>query len=297
VIVIPASFLIAFMIGRLGEMTRQHEQEAVERQRDLSKNDTYVRFMTLLNEIVRASLEAEDMPTLLNVLVTQTGTLFSADECFITRWDEAGKTTIPVMAYGPESQTYNSLLVEPGKRTLTSAVLEAGHVLVVEDVANTPYIDPASAPPPRFMRSALGLPLITRGQKLGALILGFDQPHQFSPEEVERGELAARQISLAMTKVLLLEEAQSRVRELAGLHRISQTFTLHGDDRQIYGMLTEILAGLMGTEICILSLYDETSRELRAQVPAYNLGDEVVAALHFPVNTGGRSWSITEGKA
>ena len=118
-------------------------------------------------------------------------------------------------------------------------------------------------------------------RKLGAVILGYNDYHHFAKEEIEYGELAARQISLAVTKALLLEEARQRVHELAGLHNISQTFSLRGDPRQTFGLLTKTLAGLMNVKICLISLYNPVTHKLHPQTPAYGLDDKLVASIHY----------------
>ena len=78
-----------------------------------------------------------------------------------------------------------------------------------------------------------------------------------------------------------MEEAQQQVNELAGLHTISRAFTLHGDARRTYGLLTETLAGLMGVKMCIISLYNAATHELLPQPPAYGLDDKLMAVLHY----------------
>ncbi len=248
-------------------------------------------FMTLLNDILRAALEAEDMSALLKVLVNRTGELFSAHECFITSWDAANEMTLPVVAYGSMSQTYHTIPVQPGQRTLTSSVLQAGHALVVEDTTNSPYFDPDVIAPFPDIRSALGLPLISGERKLGAVILGFDKFHHFTEDEISHAELAAKQISLAMTKVLLLEEARQRVNELAGLHAISKSFSLHGDTCQTYGLLSKNLAELIGARMCVIGLYDPINDEICAQLPGFGLSDEM-AAFHYPADLGTRVWDL-----
>lgn len=89
---------------------------------------------------------------------------------------------------------------------MTASVLGAGHALVAEDVFHSPYLSPriaADFP----TRSMLGLPLIAGGRKLGAALIGFNTFHHFTDEEVALGEQAAAQVSLAVLKELLLQEA------------------------------------------------------------------------------------------
>jgi diguanylate cyclase (GGDEF)-like protein len=102
---------------------------------------------------------------------------------------------------------------------MTESVLRAGRALVAEDALNSPYVSPRIAA--QFpARSVLGLPLIANGQKLGAAIIGFNQQHHFTPDEIARGEQAAAQISLAVAKARALEMAQhlAITDPLTGIH-------------------------------------------------------------------------------
>ena len=138
---------------------------------------------------------------MLQTLADRLGELLEADGCYITLWDEAWQQTFPAAAYGSFRETYPTLCIEPGEVTTTESVLRAGHLLVAEDTFNTPYISPRIAA--NFpARSMLGLPLISAGEKLGAALIAFNQPHQFTPDEIARGEQAAAQVDAA--DVLLL---------------------------------------------------------------------------------------------
>ena len=275
------AIVAATLIVRIRTLLRKQQQEIIERKNAEEERRIYADFLTLLNDIIHASLEAKDLQTLLELLADRTGELFSADDCFITIWNEITQTTLPTAAYGSMSRSYSEVPALPGQRTLTSSTLEAGHALVVEDTANTPYVDQDVAVPFPELRTALGLPLISGDRKLGALILGFHHKRTFSSEEIEQGELAARQISLAMMKVILLEEARQRVGELAGLHAIAQTFTPQGDTRRTFSQLTMIVANLIGAKKCMVALQDPGGNEIRGQASAHGLADEQVDSFHY----------------
>ncbi|RPJ38014.1 MAG: diguanylate cyclase, partial [Chloroflexi bacterium] len=165
------------------------------------------RFLSGLNDITRAALEASDLQSILQALADRMGDLLNADGCYITLWDEEKQLTIPRAAYGELRNMYPKVRSNPEERTMTRSVLEAGHALAVEDVFNTPYMDPTIArnyP----SRSLLGLPLIAGGRRLGAALLGYNQQRRFTAEEIALGEQAAAQISLAVLKNHLLYEAQ-----------------------------------------------------------------------------------------
>ncbi len=288
---LTTTILAGFSIGWLGDNTRKRWNEIQHNARILEERQNHARFLTLLNDIILAAMETDDMTTMLKVLARRTGELYNADDCYITRWEEKERKTIPVVAYGALSDNYTSVhRFMADEVTLTEAVMNAGHPIAIEDMETTRYISKNVAD--EFPNcSALGLPLISGTRKLGAVILGFNQPRQFDPVEIQQGELAARQISLAVTKAILLDEARQRVDELAGLHHISQAFSLHKDVNQTFGLLTSILAELMQVEICVIGLYDSGTHEFRAQAPAFGIPEELIPALHYPVKD--RIWQTS----
>ncbi len=175
------------------------------------------RQMVLLNDITHASLRVDDFREMLQLLADRLGELFEADGAFLTLWDEAQGRTTPAAAYGELREMYRGVRFEPGERTMTGSVLNAGHPLAVEDVFNTPYLSPRIAA--LFpTRSMFALPLVAGGRKLGAALIAFNQTHHFTPDEVALGEQAAGQIALAVAKARLLE-AEREQRQLANALR------------------------------------------------------------------------------
>jgi len=164
-------------------------------------------YLSLLNEITQSAIHTSNLNETLQVISRKMALLFHSDGAYITIWDDQTQLSIPASAYGLDGEIYTTIPAKPGERTLTYSVLEVGHSLVVEDVRRSPYIEPELAltyP----LQTLLGLPLISDGQKLGAVIIGFVQPHRFTQEEIERGEQAARQIALAIAKTRFYTEIQ-----------------------------------------------------------------------------------------
>lgn len=284
---------VSLFMGRHGELSRNSQEESRQRISLLEERTNHSRFLTLLNEILSAALETDDMEAMLKVFANRTGKLFNTNHCFIAFWDDKFRKTIPMAAYGSRSEAFFTSVrqFENNERSLTAAVLDAGHALAIEDIKHSAYISKNVSE--KFANgSVLGLPLISGTRKLGAVVLGFDSHHSFTKEEIERAELAASQVSLAVTKALFLDEARKRVHELTGLHNISQAFSLHGDAHKTFGLLTETLAGLLGGKMCIISLYDAATNELLPQVPAYGLSDKRMTALHCPSEMNENTWNL-----
>ncbi|HTX89688.1 MAG TPA: diguanylate cyclase [Anaerolineales bacterium] len=286
--------IISLIVGRLGEMNRRHQEEFRQQASLLQERQDAALFLNLLNDIMLAAMDTNDMQSMLNILAQRTGDLFKTDSCYITFWDGLERKTIPIAAYGPLSQTFfeRCLDFKPNERTLTSAVVDSGKVVAIDDIRHSlhPLVNEAKE---YSIHSVLGIPLVSGDRKLGALLLAFRDHRHFSEGEIEHGELAARQISLAVTKALLLKDTRERVQELAGLHSISQAFSLHGNPEKTFGLLTKTLANLFKAEMCVISLYNPATDTLQAQEPAYGLEDNLMASFQNSIEMGKKIWEFS----
>ncbi len=197
--------------------TRQHADRlmafssqaalALENARLFDETHQRAQYLSLLNEITQTAIHTSNLNETMGLISQQMVRLFNADGAYITLWDEQQQLSIPAAAFGLNQAGYKDIPAKPHEITLTYSVLTMGRTLVVNDINNTPYIEPGLARTYPF-NTLIGLPLISDNQKLGAVILGFAQPRTFSPEELERGEQAARQVALAIAKARLYSEVQ-----------------------------------------------------------------------------------------
>ena len=209
------------------ESRARTEQKLLRRQHTLN----------LLHELVSISLQSKDIKDMAQTIVERLGELIHADGCFLTAWDDASQRTIPLAAYGPFAETYSSIEVKPGEHTFTEAALKQGTTLVIEDTQSTMYADQ------RFIkrfpsRSVLVLPLIAMKQKLGSILLSFDELHTFQPEEIQISEQAAALIALAMEKFKAVELAQRKAHTSESLRKASVAVT---EILELDGAVNEIL--------------------------------------------------------
>jgi GAF domain-containing protein len=186
----PARDALQAITSQIGIVTSRlrAEDELCERE----------RFLALLSEITRRTLEAGDVNEWLGTLTDEVAALFGCDACFVTGWNETSRQMVPLAASGHHTANTRAVTPLPGERTITQTALETGLPIVVEEIRSSFAISP------RLTHllpgwSALGLPLFARGQRLGAIVLAWDAPHQSTAREVAAGEQAAAQISLALS--------------------------------------------------------------------------------------------------
>lgn len=193
------SFHAAASIFGAAESRARSEQKVIRRQHDLG----------LLHEIVGISLQAENVKEMAQVVVERVGQLINADGCFVTLWDEAANLPVPLVSYGTQPEHYAKLKPQPGERTFTTSVLQAGHTLVVENTDSTPYAD-AHIVQQFPSKSVLVLPMIANQKKMGAIIIAFNKLHHFQEDEISICEQAAALLALALEKFQAVEEATRR---------------------------------------------------------------------------------------
>lgn len=230
-------------------------------------------FARQLNSLIEAALDTGDLHGMVQALADRMAGIISADGCYITFWDQERHRTIPAAAYGPYREKYPAFKVEAGERTFTSSIAEAGHTLVVADARASAYtsnriVDNFPA------RSLLGIPMISDGRILGAVIISYNTLHVFTDMEKIRCEHAARHISFAVAKMRFLEDERHRVEELAALNRIGMAINSGRDFNQVVSTIFEQCKGIIDLNTFYLALYDEQREEL--SFPVFYDGGELV---------------------
>ena len=214
--IVDANGKLLFRQGFMLDITERKQAEEALSSRE--------RYLALLNDMTHAILLSKDFDSTLQSLSFDMAKLLDADDCYILRWDEETQTPIPVTTTAKLDFSFREARIGTDQKGLTASVLEAGHVLILEDVFNSPYIDIRIAE--RFpARSALGVPLIVGKHRLGAAIIAFNTPHQFTTEEAERAEQAGNQVALALWNFQQGLEIQQRLKESNALANIGRALS------------------------------------------------------------------------
>ncbi|MBK9210887.1 MAG: GAF domain-containing protein [Anaerolineales bacterium] len=151
-----------------------------------------------------------------------------------------------------------------GEKNLTTSALNAGHILIVEDTLNTELSSP------RIIRkfpekSFISIPLIYGEHKLGAVIAGFNQSHQFTTEKIEQAEQASNQIALALWNAQQEMELQRNLREAKAISDIalalSETERI-GLDNVLQLIVVSAKELISNTEQAVIHLLDDKEQIL-----------------------------------
>ena len=252
-----------------------------ERKQAQKELEIHARNLILLNEITQAASGMLDFKEILQISADRLGELLSADGCYISLWDDKRQIPTPAAAYGSLRNSYTKLLVQPDEPTLTAHVLQTGTLLAIEDTEKSLYL--SSRLTGMFpSRAILALPLIVAEQKLGAALISFNEPHQFNPEEVKRGEQAAGQIALAIAKAQLLE-AERKQRKLAEtLQEITHVLTSSLEPTEVLDLILDQLARVLTYDSAsVYRLVDEELVQLAIRTIYDQVNNPVLAVEHF----------------
>ena len=276
---------VGVVIGGLGTVTRERREALLKLENYERDRQSHLDFLERLNSITSRALEADSLDSTLRILVEKIGRLFEADDTYFSLWDESKRMPVPAAASGSMSDIYPYVQFEPGDQTLTTSVMEAQQPIAIHDIENTPYMSPKVADifPDRSM---LGLPLIAPHRNLGALLLGYREPHSFDESDLIHARATAEQVALVLSKSLLLEEERKQVRQLTALHAISLIAIDVDNEDELIVRVTDIIGRNLFPDNFGILLLDEQAEILHAH-PSYRFfSAEERHMMDVPLETG-----------
>lgn len=238
-------------LASLRDITERKEAETELRNRE--------QFLALLNDITHTALKTETFPVMLQLLANRLGELFNADKCYITLWDETQQLALPGAAYNTSREQYIAMSLQSQQKTVTEYVLRTGKAITINNIKNSSFASTRTA----FLsqaQSLLGLPLIAHEQKLGAVLITFTQLHDFTKEEIQRGEQIAKHFALALTKAQLYEQVQKYAEdlELLVIERTQELQIAYKKLQEMDNLKSELIAHIsheLRTPVANLRLY------------------------------------------
>ncbi len=255
------------------------------------------QYLNLLTQITTEAASILNFDQMLQSVTHNLRRLLAADGCYITTWDPIRQEIKPLAASGPYEDSYAMMPPLPDKDTFTRAVLQQERVMALPDVRMTPYSQVRIVNRLQIT-GLLGIPLIALGQKMGIIILTYQEPHQFTAAEIYRAEQAATPIALAIVRARLLHQEQEQ-RALAEALReagaiINETLDF---DQLLDRILTQIARVVPYDSASIMSVehgrariirhigYEQTNPELLPGISTFVFDIQSTANLRQIVQT------------
>lgn len=253
---------------------------AIQNVRLFNDAQRHARQMALLNEITRTALLKTEIHEMLNALSNQMNELIHSDNCYITLWDDRRLQATPGGASENLIGLYQHWTPEPWQPTLTAAVLAAREPITVPDVQQTSYFLPKLNGNFPF-HTLLGLPMIVGEQNLGAVLIGFTQPHTFTNREISICQQASGQVALAIAEARSLESAHLRAQEAETLRQASSIVASTLKEDEAIQLIMEQLARVVPCDTASVQILHDGYLEI---VGGFGWPDATpVVGLRFPV--------------
>jgi diguanylate cyclase (GGDEF)-like protein len=291
-----ALVFIGWVIGRLVFIVRDRREAIAKLENYERERQAHTTFLEQLNSITGRALEANNLPSTIEILTEQIGLLFKADDVFLSFWDSEKQLPIPIAAYGSMKDIYTYMQFEPDDRVPSRFALESQRPLAISDLSDSPYIEPkiAGLYPSHSM---LVIPLVAQKRKLGSLLLGYNRCQLFNGKELDRAQVAAEQVALVLSKSLLLEEERKQVKQLTALHDIALISIDVDNENELINRVTDIIGQNLFPDNFGILLMDEQSDILHAH-PSYRFfSEEERPMMDIPLETGITGLVAMTGKA
>ncbi len=111
-------------------------------------------------------------------------------------------------------QAFRDMDIVPGRGTVAGRVLQAAHVVQVEDVASDPEFERRDLAALSQWHTALGVPLMRGGRPIGAIAITRDRIEPFTERQIGLVRTFADQAVIAMENARLLNELRQRTDDL-----------------------------------------------------------------------------------
>ena len=119
-------------------------------------------------------------------------------------------------------------------------------------------------------RSEMALPLISRGQVIGAITIQSVRPADFSQEDIAVLQTMADQLAIAIENARLIESTRRRAEELTALNELSRALTTRLDVQGVVEEAHRQISRVMDTTDFYISLYDPTKNEVTFPIEVMN---------------------------
>jgi phosphoserine phosphatase RsbU/P len=228
---------------------------------------------TVLLQVAEATQSLVTLDEVLETVVRLVPMLAGVNLCALFLWDESDELFVPYAAYGfsPEQQA-----------AFDQWYVASGDVPAFDDLLfdKAPVALPDPVSPALHFESALLLPLLARGEVMGAMLVDYrrDQPGELNEERLAIMRGIAYQTAAAAENARLLEERQEEAYVSAALLQVAQAVVSLNELDDVLDAIVRITPILVGVERCIILLWDDEHSDFWT-AQAYGVPHDAEAAL------------------
>ena len=237
---------------------KQHERKILTSQKNSDD----------LNEITSMSIGKSTLPAACREISKFLNNLVNSDNAYLVLSDSQkglhvfsdGRKITPSET---KRQVFKDLLLRSGAGTIQSSEQKNTDKALFEKALGKSY---------------LSLPLKSETADLGIIVLSFNEPHDFSNEEIAFCRQSSAQIAVTILKTKALEEARQRSKELNALRATIADITSELELQKLLHTLLERAIKMMKADGGDFCMVDEQTGGLRV-VASINIDKEYVGTM------------------
>jgi len=256
--------------------------------------------MAVINRIGEMVNASQGVEPVLQTLLSIAREAVPADAGEVCLWDETERVLRPRGWVGDAA--YVLALAEAGGvyregEGISGWVARYRKPVLVADTSDATAVLP-HLPLERIpYRSFVAVPLALNGRFVGTFELAAAAPGHFSQKDLALLQAVSTQFAIAIYNAELYARQARYIDDMATLQEaIDQPDDVSDYVRAVYASLTERLARLIGADMCGVLLYNESKQALVAQLPFYNVPDQVVRSYAIPLPEGSPQRAIWENQ-
>jgi signal transduction protein with GAF and PtsI domain len=214
-----------------------------------------------LHNIGAALSGAWNLDTTLHKITETTAAVMQLDSCSIYLWDKKQNALVLKASTGLSPRAFDVGKLALGEG-ITGAALESGKAVAVRDAANDPRFKYIPGTEEEHYKSLAAVPLISQGNKIGAMNVQTKRFHHWTRPEIDLLELIGELAAGALERAELTDSLQRQVNELSTLAQVSKTINAPMYLDEMLAVVCEMAAQIMGAKGTALLLFDEEQDEL-----------------------------------
>jgi len=198
-------------------------------------------------------------------------TLPAAEAASLWMYDEPRNEMI-VRAWAGHDEAIAGLTLSPDT-SLVGLVYRSRQPRIVDDAASEPAFELLGQPALDAVRSVLGVPLLVKGQAIGALFAdNFSHPNAFDETDLRLLQSLASQAAIGIANARLHEKIQQKAEELELLLDTTTAVSSTLELDTVLHILAEKMVSLVEATFCCIALLDEGNQALNTRA-AFGLRD------------------------
>jgi len=226
-----------------------------------------------LAAIGRAMQEAFDPRRFLAEFSAHLQRVLPHDRLLMAYLEEGGRLSVfaehAIRGPAPHGGRY-TLDFDPSGRHVPAELLLgpvlAGEAVLVRDFETDPrFTEPGVDPPSALrigVRSRLTVPLTSRGEVIGALLIGSYTPETYAEPHVARAREVADLIAPFIENLVLLHREQRRRSRLAALGSLAHVFGASLNLRETFEQVAQAVRPVLGFDVMGVRLLAESGRDM-----------------------------------